>query len=321
MKKLLIISLIIVNLLTLYFFVFPYQSFSDYNSLQEVYRAFSAQKDMLNTSIDYNLRDLSKEVEAYPQFKSNEDLAQQIHDDFKQIRYKLEFCEDAVYEQIRNHYSIAEYGKLPPNDFWFRIQPFHYQIPKKVLFESEILGETIERIHQKQTTILKSLNDADFEEIAIDSFLIDTENLSQLFKHQSFMQTVSIIKKLESQIKMAEQEITNQILEDTKNRITKNQLKLQYFTPMVSTRKSIIKRGEIFEAEIFTAPIMTHDSLKFFINGQPFASENGVVNYEFTPTSTKPKRFYISVEIQSLFNPKEKQKFRKEFEIPVSRCQ
>ncbi|MFK7947333.1 MAG: hypothetical protein AB8G11_07085 [Saprospiraceae bacterium] len=321
MKKLVILFLIFINILTLYFFVFPYQSYSNYDSLAEVNRAFSIQKELISTSNEVTLNQLRRKVQAYPQFKSEEDLAKKIHTDCRYINIELNKLEEALYQRFGNYYSIPEYGKLPPNNFWFRVQPFHYQVPKSVLFNDENLAAAITIIGESQTAIIDSLKDEQLKQVYVDSFLIDTRALPQLLKGKSFLQTVSIINKLQTQIKMAEHEITSQLLENTKQKIVANQLRFQRFVPMVSVRKATVKKGELFEAEIFTTPIMTHDSLKFYINNQLVPSENGIVNYEFTPKSTRPKRFNVAVEIQNIFDTTSKRTYRKEFEIPVVNCE
>lgn len=321
MKKIIIPFLIIINVLTLYFFVFPYQSFGDYNSLIEVDRTLRIQEQLIATSTENTIRDIKRNANAYPIFESKEKLAQQNHEIIREIRRDIEELDYAVYRAFQNYYNKREYGDYPPNDFWFRIQPFHYQAPKAALFKTDILAKATAAIDGSQKRILNNLNDEDFKQLLVDSFLIDTKALPQLLKGKSFMETMAIIDKLKVQNAIRENKIINHIFENMKNEIAVNQLQLKGYVPMVSVRNADIKKGELFEAEIFTTPIMTHDSLKFYINNQLVPTENGVANYEFTPTSSGTKHFHVAVELNNPIFIHGNEMYRRMFELYVADCE
>lgn len=321
MKKIIIPFLIIINVLTIYFFVFPYQSYSDYNSLREVNRALSIQANLIESGREKIADDLQKNVKLYPRLKPNEDFVNRNHGIFRDIENNLETLEEAVYEQLFKYYDASEFHDEQPNVFLFRVQPFHYQVPRKALFTNQRLAEAITNIDDNQTAILNEITDETLKQTLVDSFLIDTKTLPQLLKGKSLMQTFAIISKLKNQIAMADYELANQTLENTKSKIAVNQLQLKQFVPIISARKTTIKKGETFEAEIFTTPIMTHDSLNFFINDELVPSKDGIATYQFTPKSKQTKLFNVRIEYHNSLYKDNKDRYKKQFEIDVVDCE
>ncbi|MFT6936376.1 MAG: hypothetical protein ACJA1N_000672 [Saprospiraceae bacterium] len=286
----------------------------------EADRALITQEHVIKQSIQKVSSDLHKQVLIYPMLESKENLAERIHENFEEIDNDLKSLEKAVYGKYFEHYDPSKFYDEQPNGFWFRVRPNYYLAPKKALFKNDRLAKVITRINESQTMILNDIDNKNFKQILIDSFLIDTKTLLQLFKHKSLMQTIALLSELQTQITIAGHEVVTQILDDMKSQIAESQLHLKGFVPMISARKSMIKKGEIFEADIFTTAIFTHDSLKYFINDEFIPMKNGVANYEFTPTSKGKKRFNIRVEYHNALYKDKKRTYRKSFEVSIADC-
>ena len=71
---------------------------------------------------------------------------------------------------------------------------------------------------------------------------------------------------------------------------------------MTNPRKSFIKKGENYEADIYLSPILNSfddENMTAVINGQTFSFQNGVAKYKVAANSIGEKKYNVQIKVQN----------------------
>lgn len=92
---------------------------------------------------------------------------------------------------------------------------------------------------------------------------------------------------------------------------------IQYaYLPVLETRQSCPRVGEMFEAEIYLAGYIAEPDFEVEINGQPVVADNGLVHFE--QRFTRPGKHKIKARFVRPMNEEgEKRLYEREFEVEV----
>lgn len=295
-KNKIIPIILLLNIITIYFWAFPYQSSSDILSLNLAQRSLKKQNDILSTIIEINERELERKVEGYPFYIPTEKKNNRIHQAFKQSYDTLENLKELIEFHFFNPVDRENWNDLEPPSFWFRMQPFHYQITKKVLFHDDGLQGAIAVINATQDSVSAILSDENLKE-TVNYFLINPKTLPNEFKQTSVAQALVLLISLQNQLKIAEQEILQTTLNRIEKEIEANEVAFTNFIPVVSRRFRKIRVGDTFEADVFLTAFATSDNITATVNGKSIPVKNGIASYTITPTSVGTKRENVEITI------------------------
>lgn len=317
-KYILLPIFILINIATIYFWVFPFQKLSNFNDLKIVDVEIEKQNRILINVTDDNLKEIRRNKEIYPIFTNQFDSINIIDKHFDEINQILKrLRKELIYGSER---FIVYTEPFEEESLTYRMHRFHYQMPKEVLFEKEKLVEAIIGIDTNQTIILNHISDEKLKQYVQDDYLIDTKALPKLLHRKSVSQILLQLRILHNKSCLAHHHIMSISRKSIEQKIIANELKHLVFIPTMSARKTVLKKGELFEAEFFLGSIFTHDSLKYFVNNEPVPIENGIATYEYTPKSKGTKVMDVRAEYNNALYDNKKRTYRREFEVLVSDC-
>lgn len=319
MKNKIIPIILLLNIVTVYFWAFPYQSSSDILSFNLAQRSLKKQNVILSVIIENNEHELQRNAEGYPFYIPTEKKNKRIHQAFKGSYDALENLKELIDVEFFSHVDRAYWNDLEPPNLWFRMQPFHYQIPKKVLFHDNELQKVITVIEATNDSVLAIVSDENLKEIVSD-FLINTKTLPNEFKKTSVAQSLVLLISLQNQLKIAEQEILQKTLNQIEKEIEENSMAFTNFIPMVSRRLRKIRVGDTFEADVFLTAFGKSDNMTATINSKPIEMKNGIGTYTITPTSAGTKKENVEIILGSTLYDSPRT-YRNEFEYDVLDCE
>ena len=319
MKNKIIPIILLLNIATVYFWFFPYQSSSDILSFNLAQRSLKTQNNILSTMTDINEKELKHNTEAYPFYIPTEKKNKRVHQAFKGSYDALENLKELIYYNFFRHVDSENWNDLESPNLWFRMQPFHYQIPKKVLFHDDGLQNAITVIDATQDSILAILSDENLKQKFTNDFWIDTKTLASKFKRTSVTQSLVLLISLQNQLKITEQEILQSTLNRIEKEIEENSIAFTNFIPIVSRRLRKIRVGDTFEADVFLTAFGKSDNMTATINGKPVPMKNGIGTYTITPTSVGTKKENVEIILGSTLYDSPRT-YRNEFEYDVLDC-
>lgn len=316
MKKLLITSIIFINAVTLYFWVFPYQSEADMNTFRLAEQALRRQNNIIGTAAENNINTIEKEAEAYPVTKGIEDTAWAIYSIYKAAYNDVQVLRDSISRALPEDYILKFYNREEAAfSFWNRIRPFHYRVPKQVF--SGNLTAFCTQIQTAQDSVLSYVDDADFRKLLKDSLWVEVENLPKLFKNVSFIEAFALLSSVQNRLMIARTRTTEHLA--NKAQMMTKKYTFREFVPIVYAKTSHLKLGDTYEAEVFAAAYYRGPDMRATVNGKEIPVKDGVAIYTVTPTSVGKKKASVKMFI---INPltKEAKSFYQEFEYEVVDC-
>jgi hypothetical protein len=316
MKKLLLTSIIFINAVTLYFWVFPYQSEADMNTFRLAERALKRQNNIVGTAAENNISTIEKEAEAYPVTQGIKDTARAIYSIYKAAYDDVQILRDKVWGALPQDYA----KKFHESDetafsFWNRIRPFQYRVPKQVFNEN--LTAFCTQIQTKQDSVLSYVDDANFKKILKDSLFVDVENLPKLLKNVSFIEASALLSSIQNRLYIARTR-TMEHLANKAQMIAPKQ-EFREFVPIVYAKTSHLKLGDTYEAEVFAAAYYRDPDMKATVDGKEISVKDGVAIYTVTPTSVGKKKASVKMFITNTLTKKTSSYYR-EFEYEVVDC-
>jgi hypothetical protein len=316
MKKLLITSIIIINAVTLYFWVFPYQSEADMNTFRLAEHALKRQTSIIHTAAENNIRTIRKEAEAYPVTKGIKDTATAIYSIYKDAYNDVQVLRDKVWGALPQDYAKQFHeSDETAFSFWNRIRPFHYRVPKQVFNEN--LTAFCTQIQAKQDSVLSYVDDADFKKTLKDSLFIDVENLPKLLKNVSSLEASALLSSIQNRLCIARTRTTEHLA--NKAQMMTKKYEFREFVPIVYANTSHLKLGDTYEAEVFAAAYYRGSDMKATVNGKKIPVKDGVAIYTVTPTSVGKKKASVKMYITNPLTKKTSGYYR-EFEYEVVDC-
>lgn len=318
MKKIFIAILIIINILTIYFWVFPHQTKDSLVTNELANHVLQRQYEIIGTVIYNNTKEIKKKVEAYPEYQPFEIKSDKINAYRSKISTRLEEVIKKLKHDFQKKIPIQEsFGEdINKYKFWSRVHPANYQIPKKILFNNNELSMTFDIINQYQDSLLSTVTSDSLRQVLKDKHFIDTEEMIVKFKNIPFSKALVLLQSMKNKTATTAQFIIAHQLKNIEEQINAGLLKSNDFAIMTFMKKAVYEVGETVECDIFTTVYYDSDELLVEINGVEKTMKNGIADFTFTPTSPGTKKMNVTITVKNPLT-KRSENYRKEFEYFV----
>ena len=267
---------------------------------------------IVGTANESIIKAITRQVEAYPEYKEYEGKAKKAHDLAKEFYNYVQVLRDNIIEESGGY---AEDGKPAGKK--------DKEVTTRILVDegkgAELEKEII-KIRDELLALVDEKDRAGFMEalsLGIDSSYIDSEKkdwASYNFDHMPVAAVLPMFSKFQNDAKTSETALLNYFAEKAKG----TKITFDSFEPVVSAKKGYVIKGEKYEAEVFLSASSKQNSgnTKISVNGSSLSVKDGKGKYEVSTSSTGTKKYTVSI---SVTNPltKKTESFKKEFEYEV----
>lgn len=290
------------------------------NAFFMIDKGIKKSNEIVGTANDAIIRAISKQVEAYPQYKEYEDKAKQAHEISKEFYTYVQGIREEIIEAAGGIDPETQKPKDKKNK----------DVTTRILVDEgrgAELEKKIQETREKFAALLegKGVTEADAQKImsslalSIDESYKDSDKNSWAeynFKQMPVAAVIPMFSKFQNDAKASETALLNFFAEKAQG----TDIKFDSFEPVVSAKKGYIIEGEKYSAEVFLSASSTQNSgnTRISVNGRSLPVKDGKAKYEVTTSSTGTKKYNVSI---SVTNPltKETKSFKKEFEYEVGK--
>jgi len=267
--------------------------------------------NLVATENEQLLAEVTKQADAYPQFKIYQEQAEKVVETAKSLNI---FIADIRAELMAEGGDLDENGHpkkkgnkdistriMVNNKKGFELEEMVTETRDKLL---NIIEEETERQRFNQTLPLK-----------INSIPANSTKKNWVeftFQQMPLAAVLPLLSKFQNDLKVSEAILLKHFM--SKTGATRKQ---DAFTPVVAANKSYVIKNEPFEAEIFLGSYSsTVDNLKISVDGRPITVSNGKALFKLNPSSLGIKKHTAKI---SLLDPLtgETESFTKHFEFEV----
>ncbi len=313
MKKVIIFAIILINILSIYFWNFPYISEADLKTYRLTERALQKQNEIIGTSTDVNIRAIDKFVRKDSTWNHYLESAIAIHGFNKIIYTDFQQLRDLMFENLSQDFAFKwQTGDTSIYNLRSRLQPIHYSVPNKFLFQNDGLSSISKSIQIQQELILNQIENNSFRQVVKDNMLINTEAFVQEFENVYLQKALTLLSRFQNQVKILDYQILSFFVSEINREENKQNALYQSFLPIIHTKTPIVRKGEYFEAKVFAATYVKNSSIKISVNGKEIPVENGIGIYEVQTATTGRKRIIVHI---AMTNPltRKTESYKKEF--------
>ncbi len=165
-------------------------------------------------------------------------------------------------------------------------------------------------VNEKDLMIIDALN----KSLDTSSGAVGGEHMSwdvQHFKHRPLIAVITILSKLQNDLRNAENEMTRYLY----SRVDAGSFKYNKLEPVIIPNTNYVLRGTEYKAQIFLAAFDSTMALSILVDGRPIEVENGHGNYTVTGMSDGTKKWGGVLQLRSLDAPTIERHFSAEYTV------
>jgi gliding motility-associated protein GldM len=286
------------------------------NAFFMVDKGIKKSNDIVATSNEAIIKAITRQVDAYPEYKDYEGKAKKAHDLAKKFYDYVQVLRDKIIDESGGY---GEDGKPAGKK--------DKEVTTRILVD-EGKGEELEKeIIKVREQLLALIDDKKDREdlgkaLALeidDSYKTDKETdkkswAAYNFDHMPVAAVLPMFSKFQNDAKTSETALLNYFAEKAKG----TKITFDSFEPVVSAKKGYVIKGEKYEAEVFLSASSKQNSgnTRISVNGSSLPVSDGKGKYEVSTSSTGTKKYNVTI---SVTNPltKKTESFQKEFEYEV----
>ncbi|MEM1123068.1 MAG: gliding motility protein GldM [Bacteroidota bacterium] len=257
------------------------------------------------------LADITKQADAYPQFKIYQKQAEKVKATAKEL--------DVFIEELRA-ILIDEAGGLDENDR--PVRKDDKDITTRILVNSQKGFELEEMVKNTRLTLLEIIEDETAKQrfqqnlpLKINEIPADAEQKNWVdftFNQMPLAAVLPLLSKFQNDLKLSEAALLKHFI--TKTGITRKQ---DAFTPVVAANKSYVIKNEPYEAAIFLGSYSsTVDNLSVTVDGRPLVVRDGKALFRANPNQLGIKKHLAKISLKDPLTG-EIESFTKAFEYEV----
>ena len=260
---------------------------------------------------------ITKQVEAYPQYKEYEDKAKEAHEISKEFYAYVKGIREEIIEAAGGIDPETQKPKDKKNK----------DLTTRILVDEgrgAELEKKIKETREKFEALMAGDPDKEAIETVMNNLALNVDDAYKKsdksswaeynFKQMPVAAVIPMFTKFQNDAKTSETALLNYFAEKAQG----TDIKFDSFEPVVSARKGYIIKGETYEAEVFLSASSTQNSgnTRISAGGRSLPVKDGKGTYKVTTSSTGTKKYNVSI---SVTNPltKETKTFKKEFEYEV----
>ncbi len=302
------------------------------NAFFVVDKGIKKSNEIVGTANDNIIKGISKQVEAYPEYKDYEDKAKEAHEIAKEFYNYVQGIRDEIIEGAGGIDTLTGKPKNKKDkDVTTRIlvdgpdgtgNGKGYDLEKEIIETRKKFIALLDGLDKKPNADIK----AEELEAVINSLALDLDDsykksdkgdwANYNFGHMPVAAVLPMFSKFQNDAKTSETALLNFFAEKAKGvKIT-----FDSFEPVASARKGYIIQGEKYEADIFLSASSKSNSgnTRISVNGSSLPVRDGKAKYTASASSTGTKKYNVSI---SVTNPltKKTESYKKEFEYEVGK--
>jgi len=268
---------------------------------------------IVGTANESIIKAITRQVEAYPEYKEYEGKAKKAHDLAKEFYDYVQVLRDNIIEESGGY---AEDGKPAGKK--------DKEVTTRLLVDEGKGADLEKEIIKIREALLALIDDeADRKSLStklaleIDDAYKSSDKkdwASYNFDHMPVAAVLPMFSKFQNDAKTSETALLNYFAEKAKG----TKITFDSFEPVVSAKKGYVIKGEKYEADVFLSASSKQNSgnTKISVNGSSLPVRDGKGKYEVSTSSTGTKKYTVSI---SVTNPltKKTESFKKEFEYEV----
>lgn len=281
------------------------------NALFMIDESIKETNELVTEENDQLLADVTKQADAYPQFKIYQEQAEKV----KQTAQKL----DDFIDELRT-ILIEEAGGLDKNER--PVKKDDKDITTRILVNNKKGFELEEMVKNTRISLLEIIEDevakARFNQnlpLKINEIPTDAEQKNWVdftFKQMPLAAVLPLLSKFQNDLKVSEATLLKHFL--GKTGLTRKQ---DAFTPVIAANKSYVIKNEPYEADIFLGSYSsTVDNLTVSVDGQPVTVRNGKATFKVNPSNLGIKKHRAKISLRDPLTG-EIESFTKQFEYEV----
>lgn len=290
------------------------------NAFFMVDKGIKKSNDIVGVANEAMINAITKQVEAYPQYKQYEDKAKKAHEISKEFYDYVQSIRDEI---------VKEAGGLDP----VTKKPKDYKnkdITTNILVDGPKLdgtgkGHDLEKkITATREALLALIDDPKAKATLATSLALELDETYKEsdkktwadynFGHMPVAAVLPMFSKFQNDAKTSETSLISYFAEKAQG----TDIKFDSFEPVVSAKKGYVIKGETYEADVFLSASSTKNSgnTKISVNGSSLVVKEGKAKYSTSTSSTGTKKYTVNIAVTNPLT-RETKSFKKEFEYEV----